>query len=131
MSTDIPLRFIGLSPASLVVGHQVDKAIKPYTVFGYKLLFCLFITTNQSMQFLFTKSFKSLSGLHILLYFYLYRKPSTILAYLGAISMDRQNERLWKWEFNAVDGMYTDSGTAWGQCTILMTQIHSNVESWP
>lgn len=40
MSTDIPLRFIGLSPVSLVVGQQVDKAIKPNTDFGYKFLFC-------------------------------------------------------------------------------------------
>lgn len=40
MSTDIPLRFIGLSPVSLVVGQQVDKAIKPNTDFGYKSLFC-------------------------------------------------------------------------------------------
>lgn len=40
MSTDIPLRFIGLSPVLLVVGQQVDKAIKPNTDFGYKFLFC-------------------------------------------------------------------------------------------
>lgn len=32
MSTDIPLRFIGLSPASLVLGHPVEKAVKPNTV---------------------------------------------------------------------------------------------------
>lgn len=66
MSTDIPFRFIGLNPASLVLCHQVDKAIKPNTVFGYKYLFFLFITPIQGMQFLSTKNYKSLSGLHVL-----------------------------------------------------------------
>lgn len=64
------------------------------------------------MQFFFTKSLKLLAGYT----FYSYRKPSTIQAYLGAISLARKGRDFGN--ENAVDGMYTDRGAVGGQCTI-------------